>query len=82
MNNVNGTPLRELSGEGGLTHHQIVPLRRHGVTTVEQLGELVDAHRIKPDGSELSTVPGFGPPRVELACSAVDQWRGTAADEC
>jgi DNA invertase Pin-like site-specific DNA recombinase len=72
------TPIQELSGDGGLTHHQTTPLRQHGITTVEQLAELVDAHRANPDGSELSTVAGFGRKRVELACTAVDRWRERA----
>ncbi len=73
------TPIQELSGDGGLTHHQTTPLRQHGITTVEQLAELVDAHRANPDGSELSTVAGFGRKRVELACTAVDRWRERTA---
>ncbi|UJW28817.1 hypothetical protein L3Q67_26515 [Saccharothrix sp. AJ9571] len=81
MNGITGTPLQELSGEGGLTHHQITPLRRHGITTVERLAELVDAHRAKSDESELSTVPSFGAKRVELACLAIDRWRGNAANQ-
>lgn len=73
------TPLQELNGDGGLTHHQTTPLRQHGITTVERLAELVDAHRTNPDGSELSTVAGFGRKRVELACTAIDRWRERTA---
>lgn len=81
MSEIMGTPLQELSGEGGLTHHQTTPLHRHGITTVEQLAALVDAHRANPDGSELSTVASFGHTRIERTCSAIDRWRGTAVDQ-
>lgn len=79
MNEDTGTPLQELNGGGGLTHHQITPLRRHGIATVERLAELVDAHRANPDGSELSTVASFGGKRIELVCSAIDRWRDPAS---
>lgn len=72
------TPIQELSGDGGLTHHQTTPLRQHGITTVERLAELVDAHRANPDGSELSTVAGFGRARIEKVCAAIDRWRESA----
>ncbi|MFK0244536.1 hypothetical protein ACIQUM_07545 [Amycolatopsis azurea] len=77
MSDSIGTPLNELNGDGGLTHHQLGPLRRHGVSTVEQLAELVDEHRGDPDGSELSAVETFGPRRLDLVCQAIDAWRNT-----
>lgn len=75
---ITGTPIQELSGDGGLTHHQTTPLRQHGIKTVERLAELVDAHRENPDGSELSTVAGFSRARIEKACAAIDRWRESA----
>ena len=75
-----GTPITQLHGECGLTHHQTTPLRRHDITTVERLAELVGAHRAAPDGSVLSAVPGFGRARIELACTAIDHWRDSAAE--
>ncbi|QXV57419.1 hypothetical protein [Amycolatopsis sp. TNS106] len=80
MSDSIGAPLDVLKGVGGLTHHQLVPLRRHGVETVEQLADLVDGHRDNPGGSELSTVENFGVRRIELACQAIDQWRATAKE--
>ncbi|RSN05953.1 hypothetical protein DMC63_37720 [Streptomyces sp. WAC 05977] len=74
-----GTPLQELHRTCGLTHHQTRPLHQHGITTVERLAGLVDAHRANPDGSELSAVAGFGRARIELACTAIDRWRGSTA---
>lgn len=81
MADTSGTPLAELTGAGGLTHHQTKPLLDYDANiTVEQLAELVDAHRGNPEGSELSRVPGFGRRRVELACAAIDQWRKLALE--
>jgi hypothetical protein len=75
MTETPGTSLTTLAGEDGLTHHQTTPLRRHGVTTVEQLAELVDAHRANPDDSALSQMPGLGRTRIERVCAVIDQWR-------
>ncbi len=59
----------------GLNHHQTAPLRRYGITTVEQLARLVDAHRVPPGSSELAGIPGMGARRIDAACEAVDHWR-------
>lgn len=83
MTETTGTPITELAGDGEdqLTHHQITPLRRHGVDTVEHLAELVNAHREQPTGSALSEVPGFRKARIERVCAAIDRWRDAAPRE-
>ncbi|MFI5614682.1 hypothetical protein [Amycolatopsis sp. NPDC051903] len=59
----------------GLTFHQTRPLRQDGITTVELLAELLDAHDAHPQGSRLSAVPQFGPGRVAKVRAALDAWK-------
>ncbi|MBK1785119.1 hypothetical protein [Prauserella cavernicola] len=61
--------------EYGLTFHQTAPLRRAGITTTEQLAELVDEHRATPTGSQLSDVSGMGAQRIAAVCAAAEAWR-------
>jgi hypothetical protein len=68
------TPITELHGYG-LTFHQTRPLQQAGITTVEQLTELVDEHDDAPEGSRLAGVPSFGPARVQKVLDAVHTWR-------
>ncbi|MFD6069300.1 hypothetical protein [Amycolatopsis lurida] len=59
----------------GLSHHQTGPLRSSGYDTVEAVVQLVDAHRATVALSTLARLPGLGPRRVALVCTAVDSWR-------
>lgn len=75
------TPLAHLHGFGA-TFHQTTPLKRSGHTTVEQVADLVAAHRNTPDASPLANVSGMGPARIMAVCEAVDRWaadRGVTA---
>lgn len=79
MNDTTHTPIADLMGEsGGLTRYQVKPLRDALVETVEELAELVDAHRANPDGSRLSEMPGLAARRVTVVCEAIDAWRRKA----
>ncbi|ANN16210.1 hypothetical protein SD37_11540 [Amycolatopsis orientalis] len=61
--------------EHGLTHHQTGPLRSAGHDTAEAVADLVDAHRATVARSTLAQLPGMGPRRLALVCTAVDSWR-------
>lgn len=71
---MTGTSITELHGFG-LTFHQTGPLQRAEIVSVEQLAELVHAHDLDPEGSQLAAVPGFGPARIRKVRAAIHAWK-------